>query len=272
MAAYLYTWNPSKWTWADQAEAIVRINSGEPYEIYWSCGITKKIEIGDTFFLMRLGVEPKGIIGFGQVLSQPFLLPHWDSVKEEAGISTLRTYLQFEALAESPILSLAELDHLFPKHTWTPQAGGASIPNEISSVILATIRASIGDEPSRTPEPQRNQYYKEGGVKTLTIQTYDRSAEARDECKKHYGYRCYACGFDFFENYGDIGLNYDEVHHLNQLADAGGEHFVNPIKDLRPVCANCHRMLHTERPPLSIEKLIERMNALNSKKNAKTSG
>ena len=98
------------------------------------------------------------------------------------------------------------------------------------------IQRSFASSASEWSTTLRSEYYKEGGVKTLTIQTYDRSAEARDECKKHYGYRCYACGFDFFENYEDIGLNYVEVHHLNQLADAGGEHFVNPIKDLRPVC------------------------------------
>lgn len=271
MAAYLYTWNPSKWIWADQAEAIVRINSGEAYEIYWSCGTTKKIEIGDTFFLMRLGVEPKGIIGFGQVSSLPFRLPHWDPVKAEAGKYALRTDLHFKVLAESPILSLLELNNRFPRRTWTPTGSGISISDEISSDLLRRLSPLVGNDSSGTPDVQSGQFYREGRVTTLTINTYDRSSQAREVCKNHYGYKCHACGFDFYEHYGAIGLNYVEVHHLNQLADAGGEHLVDPIADLRPVCANCHRMLHKERPPLSIATLIERMNAQRSKKKAKTS-
>ena len=53
------------------------MNDGEPYERYWSCGPKKK-EVGDAFLLMRLGVEPKGIIGCGYISSTPFVLPHWD--------------------------------------------------------------------------------------------------------------------------------------------------------------------------------------------------
>jgi 5-methylcytosine-specific restriction protein A len=271
MAAYLYTWNPNQWTWADQAEAIVRINSGESYEIYWSCGRRRSIESGDTFFLMRLGVEPKGIIGFGHVSSSPFLLPHWDPERAKAGISALRTDLCFKALAESPILSLAELNNLFPDQTWTPQASGASISNEISSDLLTRLSPLVGNDSSGTPDVPSGQSYREGRVTTLTINTYDRSSQAREDCKNHYGYKCHACGFDFADTYGEIGLNYVEVHHLNQLADAGGEHLVNPIADLRPVCANCHRMLHKERPPLPIATLIERIKAQRSKKEAKTS-
>ncbi|MEY4821793.1 MAG: hypothetical protein RLY72_1445, partial [Planctomycetota bacterium] len=39
----------------------------------------------------------------------------------------------------------------------------------------------------------------------------------------------------------------------------GEEHEIDPVKDLRPVCANCHRMLHRQRPPLTIEQLVEGM-------------
>jgi hypothetical protein len=41
----------------------------------------------------------------------------------------------------------------------------------------------------------------------------------------------------------------NEVHHLKQVAYDGEEHLVDPIEDLRSVCANCHRMLHKVRPP-----------------------
>ena len=85
MGAYLYTWNPKRWLWADQADAIYRANNGDQYDMYWSCGNTKKIEIGDIFFLLRLGENPKGIIGCGYITSRPYLLPHWDAAKEVEG-------------------------------------------------------------------------------------------------------------------------------------------------------------------------------------------
>lgn len=85
MSAYLYTWNPKRWKWADQPEAICRIGDGEQYDIYWSCGNTKKIVVGDIFFLIKLGVEPKGIIGCGYISSVPYPLPHWDEEKARQG-------------------------------------------------------------------------------------------------------------------------------------------------------------------------------------------
>ena len=57
MSAYLYTWNPKRWVWVDQADAVYRVNNGDQYDMYWSCGNTKKIQVGDVFFLMRLGVS-----------------------------------------------------------------------------------------------------------------------------------------------------------------------------------------------------------------------
>ena len=34
---------------------------------------------------------------------------------------------------------------------------------------------------------------------------------------------------------------------------------VDPVKDLRPVCPNCHAMLHKQTPALNIEKLKEEL-------------
>jgi 5-methylcytosine-specific restriction protein A len=47
----------------------------------WSCGNTKQIEIDDRVFLIRLGVEPKGIVGSGWVTKPPYFDEHWDAQK-----------------------------------------------------------------------------------------------------------------------------------------------------------------------------------------------
>jgi hypothetical protein len=56
--------------------------------------------------------------------------------------------------------------------------------------------------------------------------------------------RCRCCDFSFRETYGDHGADFIEAHHIVPLAEAGdGEREVK-VKDLAPVCSNCHRMLH----------------------------
>ncbi len=116
MSAYLFIWNPKRWTWVDHADAIYRVNNGDQYDMYWSCGNTKKIAIGDTFFLMRLGKEPKGIIGCGYVSSTPYELPHWDEQKAADGKLALRTDLLFKALSDRPMIFLGELQRRYPDY------------------------------------------------------------------------------------------------------------------------------------------------------------
>lgn len=254
MSAYLYTWNPDRWNWSDQQDAIYRVNNGEQYDIYWSCGNTKRITLGDLFFLMRLGVEPKGIIGCGYVTSTPYLLPHWDEEKAKEGATTLRTDLLFKALTEVPIISLHYLQDKHPNYNWTPQSSGISIPDEIAEELYLLIQenAKFSFNPASKSEIE---LFAEGKPKSVTIKTYDRSPAARQACIDHYGYNCAVCGFNFEQVYGALGSRYIEVHHLNQVADIGEEYLIDPIRDLRPVCANCHRILHKTRPPFSIQEL-----------------
>ena len=85
--------------------------------------------------------------------------------------------------------------------------------------------------------------------------TYDRSAVARQACIEYFGCDCHVCGFNFETAYGVLGKDFIEVHHLKPISEVCGEYLIDPRKDLRPVCANCHRMLHKARQTLSIEEL-----------------
>jgi hypothetical protein len=97
----------------------------------------------------------------------------------------------------------------------------------------------------------------EGSVRTVTVNAHERNRDARDACVDHYGAVCSVCSFDFAAIYGEIGKGYIHVHHLKDLASIGKKYQVDPVKDLRPVCPNCHAMLHTEKPAMTIEKLRE---------------
>lgn len=257
MPTFLYTWNPDNWPWVDRADAIRRLNDGEPYEQYWSCG-SKKKEIGDVFLLMRLGVEPKGIIGCGYISSRPTMLPHWDAAKRAAGKTAARTHLVFKALSDRPLVGYTDLRRRFPDYNWTPQMSGMAVPQHIGDKLFEEIQGSPthGFMPDSREGLER---FAEGRPRTITLTTYDRSSLARAACIARHGFKCAVCGFSFEATYGALGASYIEVHHLRQLADVGEEHEIDAEQDLRPVCANCHRMLHRQRPPLTIEQLVEGM-------------
>ena len=84
----------------------------------------------------------------------------------------------------------------------------------------------------------------EGAKKQITVNAYERNQKARQLCLQKYGYKCCVCGFDFEELYDDIGIGYIEVHHIKPLNEISKEYIVDPFNDLRPVCPNCHSMLH----------------------------
>lgn len=263
MSSYLFAWNPKRWKWVDQPEAICRVSDGEPYDMCWSCGNTKKISVGDTFFLIKLGVEPKGMVGCGYVCSAPYPLPHWDLEKAKKGLTALRTDLLFKALSETPIMSLEQLQHWYPTYNWSPQASGLVVPEPIATELFSQIQNTSAFR-FEIPPGNEVRRYAEGKSRLVTAKTYDRSARARQACIEHYGYTCCACGFNFENAYGSLGACYIEVHHLKPVADIGEDYLIDPIKDLRPVCANCHRMLHKQRPPLSVEELLTHHNSLHA--------
>lgn len=84
----------------------------------------------------------------------------------------------------------------------------------------------------------------EGRRTEVTTNRYERDSGARDACIRHYGSRCSACDFSFGEFYGPEVDGYIHVHHLVPLSQTGVEYVVDPIKDLRPLCPNCHAAVH----------------------------
>jgi len=112
--------------------------------------------------------------------------------------------------------------------------------------------------PEETGEPES---YQEGSTVTVKANRYERSEAARKACLEHYGAQCQVCGLRFEERYGEIGVDGAgiEVHHVMPLSETDGDVAVHPTEDLKPVCPNCHAMLHQESPPLCIEELRRRL-------------
>jgi hypothetical protein len=95
----------------------------------------------------------------------------------------------------------------------------------------------------------------EGNCAVIYTNRFERDPKARANCIKIFGASCSVCTFDFGREYGKIGEGFIHVHHLKPLSAVGASHKVSARNDLRPVCPNCHEMLHKRSPPFSIEEL-----------------
>lgn len=257
--SYLFAWTPDKWNWADLESNIEEIQNKGTTTLRWSCRSHKSIRIGDRAFLVRLGDIPRGIMASGYVVSEPFLSPHWSGEDKDVP----RVLIEFDVILnpnKEPILTLDLLKtgNLIKQH-WTPQSSGISIHVECAEELEAVwfdflttqnIRVNPFTTSSDTP-----QTFSEGTATQITQSRYERNPYARIACIEHYGYSCSVCDFNFVSRYGKLGNNFIHVHHLTQVATIGKKYSVDPIEDLRPVCPNCHAMLHKKNPPLTIEEL-----------------
>ncbi|QZA82564.1 HNH endonuclease [Deefgea piscis] len=149
----------------------------------------------------------------------------------------------------------------FKRHFCTQ---GGSLSTAISADVLAVLNAQLNPRsvvftlPDEIENPSSAELI-EGSVTRVMVNAYERNPEARKACLKHWGHQCAVCNFHFELFYGDIGKKYIHVHHLKAISSIGKEYVIDPINDLRPVCPNCHAMLHQQNPPLSIEELEKRV-------------
>jgi hypothetical protein len=113
----------------------------------------------------------------------------------------------------------------------------------------------IPDEFRLPEEVPAGMAYSEGSIRRVEVNRYERDAEARLACIAAHGTVCCVCGFSFGAAYGAEADGYIHVHHVRPLAEAGGERAVDPVEDLRPVCPNCHAVLHLGGQCRSIERV-----------------
>lgn len=104
-------------------------------------------------------------------------------------------------------------------------------------------------------EIQSDEKILEGAKLQVVVNKYERDPAARSRCIAHYGRTCVVCGFNFAAAYGAIGERMIHVHHLRELSEIGQEYEVDPIQDLRPVCPNCHFVIHQRKPCYRIDEV-----------------
>jgi predicted HNH restriction endonuclease len=126
-------------------------------------------------------------------------------------------------------------------------------------VVAEAIRLLGWNEDASTipEEVDENEPLYEGATKRITVNAYERNLAARKKCLDHYGYRCTVCETILSDIYGEIAQARIHIHHLKPLSEINSEYQIDPIADLRPICPNCHAIIHLNKPPYSIEEVRE---------------
>lgn len=259
MASYLCTWNPKRWDWEDFDDDYADISAGEPVTFSWRV-LSGKIKPGDRLYIMHLGVEPRGIVASGHAAS--------DSYRRDSkpGDRQLLVDFEFDSLRDpesDTILTLDELrDRVDSDYNWTPQGSGVPIPDAVAE-RLEEAWEGVGETGPvfliHSEELEEGEIMTEGGSVEILVNAYERNRAARKACIDHYGTACSVCGFDFSVTYGSDHKGIIHVHHLTPLSEIDEEYTVDPIKDLRPVCPNCHAAIHAKTPPYTIKQIKKRL-------------
>lgn len=126
---------------------------------------------------------------------------------------------------------------------------------EVASVCLGLVLSLLPVEEATDSVSGFEPGLPEGAKIRVEVNRYERSPVNRAACIAHYGVSCQVCGFRFSDRYGALGNDYIEVHHRVPVSAMGGAYHLDPIKDLVPVCSNCHAMLHRTQPPASVEAM-----------------
>ena len=129
-----------------------------------------------------------------------------------------------------------------------------NVPRRISSVagyqLSSAWRVRLAEEIS-----QEEQVHFEGAAATITVNRYERDRKARNKCISHYGCACQACGVKLSAIYGSDAKDLIHVHHTTTISSVGKEYQLDPIRDLVPLCPNCHAVAHLRKEPYSVEEL-----------------
>ena len=134
---------------------------------------------------------------------------------------------------------------------WSVWSRGSSTPSGFVWQMLPQVGEALEQlgwvGPARFISPDEvvfGPWLVEGAAYQVSVNAYERNIEARRQCIEQHGTNCCVCGFNFGEFYGSTADGYIHVHHLRPLSEVKGEYVVDPIEDLRPVCPNCHAVIH----------------------------
>ncbi len=135
--------------------------------------------------------------------------------------------------------------------TWTDETDKGEYRAEISLSTLSKL------------QELKSGNITEGEKRKIQSYVYERNSRARLLCIEHYGSVCQVCGCDMAKIYGEEFTGKIHVHHKVPLNEIAQSYEVDPIKDLVPVCPNCHMILHCKKDGYyTVDEIREKINKL----------
>jgi hypothetical protein len=147
-----------------------------------------------------------------------------------------------------------------PVHTTTKSDHSPELVDLISRTLKIRLPQpsyikTLAQTPLYPDKPSGDETFTEGEAISILVNRYERDPAAREKCIEHYGANCVACGMSFGTHYGHQMSGFIHIHHLKPLGSVRKKTTVDAIRDLRPVCPNCHAVIHSSDPPLTIDQV-----------------
>lgn len=141
--AWLVTWNQNNWQWEDYREKCAGTKKGESFVESWACASSSPKQ-GDEVFLIKLGEQPRGIIGHGTVVRESYEKDHYDPAKAAAGKKEKCIDVEFDRVQNyqtEKFIGQNVLQQECSDQHWSPQGSGIEIKPQVLPKLAALWQA-----------------------------------------------------------------------------------------------------------------------------------
>lgn len=153
MAYFLFLVNPNLAynPYPDWAAWEPKIAHGTYPASRWNTGNRRTgITPGDRGFIVKVGSDPRGLVGACIVTSEIKLGPHWNPEARTAETGYVDIEMREVIDLEDP-LSMTELKILGPSVQWAPRQSGTKLPDEVGDRLWSLIFDEIDDGADEAP-------------------------------------------------------------------------------------------------------------------------
>ena len=213
-----------------------------------------KLSPGD---ICLMYIDKQGVKAVGEVLKYRDRAPYREHMirrKERLNSNEYRIDIDWYLVRPKPV-SPVELKTEYGLKSWRGTVRPIKKNKDKASELVQQLEEEHALFPEEINENEVAEAYREGNLRYTTVNAHERNSKARRACIRHHGCSCVVCKFNFEATYGEVGKDFIHVHHIKPLSQIEGEYEVDPVEDLRPVCPNCHAVIHREKRTLAIEEV-----------------
>lgn len=175
--------------------------------------------------------------------------------------------IDLKSLGHSSRLSFYEFGHAFGiKYERESLPSKEELIKDLSEMLklyrIAKVRGGTSESiferlESSESHPDLSKLSLEEKRRYIVHRSIDWNPKLAKAAKQIHGYTCQVCRFNFEREYGELGLNYIEAHHLTPLSKILPEAVkLSPKNDFAVVCANCHKMIHRKGASATFKEFV----------------